>query len=198
MSLGPYFAGAHVLDGTLTAIDIWLMIHSDAKEWAQVPKNSQFFAIREMLDSADLDALKKLHEMEAINWEHLCFGAGWTIFGSIGLSWCKDATIERVSELWQQNCEILEPDEGTLRAASLICPAILPDTNLLSSLIEEAHADSFLLSLIIAAKIDEIDVDMPEAAFANAPKPLLPVLGKLLGSGSKSTEYQDLLVRWGI
>ena len=197
MSLGRYLSGAHVLNDTLTAVDIWLMIHADAKEWDEVPRNSHFFTIREMLDTADLDALRKLCEMDAINWEHLCFGAGWTIYGCVGLSWCQGAEIERVSELWQQNCEVFEPDEGMLRAASLICPAILPETLSLSKLIEAAHADSFLLSLIVAAKIRDIEVDIPESAFANTPSALLPVFTEMLSSNSRSSEYQELLKRWG-
>jgi len=196
MSLNPVFTGAHMLDDALTAVDVWQLLHSDAKEWDTTPRNSKFFKIREMLDQADYEALKKLREFPATSWEHLCFGAGWTVYGAVGLSWCEGADFAKVSDCWLHSGFELNTQESSLRAARLINPDVLPKAVKLSALVDELENNSFRISLALAARGGKIKVDLPPQSLEPAPVQLVPFLVLAIETASVEAEYEGVLGKW--
>lgn len=196
MPLGLEFKGARTIEGPMTVVDIWQLLHTDAKEWRQVPRNSNFFKIREMLDDADRDALQKLHAFEADHWEHLCFGAGWTIIGAVALSWCNDATLERVVDAWRNVDTKIKPDAPTLRAAGMLCPRLLPESKRLSEIIATVERDAFTIALIIAAHDGNVETDLDDTTLSQAPDTLIPMLSYALQKSENDTKYAALLSEW--
>jgi len=196
MPLNPVFNGAHMLDDALTAVDVWQLLHSDAQEWETTPRNSKFFKIREMLDQADHGALKKLRKFPATNWEHLCFGAGWTVYGAVGLSWCEGADFAKVSDCWLHSGFDLNTQDNSLRAARMINPDILPKATNLGGLVEELENNTFRISLALAAQEGAVKVDLPPQSLEPAPAQLVPFLIIAIESASLEAEFADVLENW--
>lgn len=196
MSLGPAFKGARLLDSQMTPIDIWQLVHSNAREWLQVPRNSNFFRIREMLDDADREALAKLSDLAPDIWEHLCYGAGWTILGAVGLSWCHEACFDRVAASWLHVAPAVGADEFTIRAASLLRPGLLPSCGTLRQVCEEMKFDAFKISLVLAAQHSSVEIDLERDELLAAPAILIPALKFTLERSKRGEDFRDIVNGW--
>lgn len=196
MPLNPVFQGAHLLEDTLTAVDVWQLLHSDAQEWEDTPRNSKFYKIREMLVQADRDALRKLRKFPATTWEYLCFGAGWTVYGAVGLSWCEGADFAKVADCWQHSGFDLNAREISLRAAQMINIDIVSSSQKLSEMIEELENNTFRISLTLAAREGKIEVDLSPQSLEPAPAELVPFLIMAIENSSRKAEFSELLEKW--
>jgi len=196
MPLGSQFKGAHFVEGPMTVVDIWQLLHSNAREWEHVPKNSNFFKIRDMLDEADRQVLQKLTDFDAARWEYLCYGAGWTIIGAAALSWCKDADLDHVSRLWKAIDPVIKPEPLTLRTAAMICPKLKPPSHQLSDIAVQLEGDGFKIAMMLAAQHGSVKIDVSYAELAAAQETLRPMLGHILREHDDSHTYADLLERW--
>ncbi|WP_237093424.1 hypothetical protein [Nereida sp. MMG025] len=180
----------------MSAVDVWQMLHSNAQEWETVPRNSHFFKIREMLDQADRDALKKLEDYDALLWEHLCYGAGWTIIGAVALSWCKGANLAQISKIWQSISPEIALDPATLRVIGMLRPQLLPASDRLSEIAASLEGDVFLIALSIIALQGKIHVDVQRSELENAPDLLRFALIYMAENAEGQCPHADLILSW--
>jgi len=196
MTLPTSFVGAHMLDGPITAVDVWQILHSNAKEWEEVPRNSKFFEIRDMLDQADRQALEKLASFEVTLWQHLCYGAGWTILGAIALSWCKDAQLEHVATGWAHVSAQVDTAEMTLHAVQKINPALVPPSNRLGDITAELNGDPFQIAITLAALKCDVLIDLDAQTILEAPPVLIPTLSMAIAEHERNAGFHDILNQW--
>lgn len=162
--------GAGILASGLTLPEIWQTLHSNAREWREVPRNSRFFDLRDILDESDRQIYLMLREVDAVRWEQVCSGAGWTAIGAIALSWTRDgANFIRVAERWQLSGDTVDTGPRCLRTARQLDPRVRFQARKLSELVQELNGNVAHISLALAASAGEIKNDLEQVIIDTAP-----------------------------
>lgn len=162
----------------LTLPEIWQTLHANAREWQSVPRNANFFDIREMLDDSDRQTLLMLQEIEAVQWEQVCNGSGWTAIGAIALSWCAGAQdLSRISDRWQLSGVPFSRDPLVRRTSGAIHPGCKPSVSLLSELVARLEGNVARISLCLAAWPDSFKNDLSPEVLETAPPQITGLLG---------------------
>jgi|GEM_PF-4441350 len=176
----------------LTLPEIWQQLHSNAAEWRDMPRNSRFYDLRDMIDQSDRQVLRQLSKTPERNWIDLCTGAGWTGLGAVALTWCADGSkITRVASAWEKTGIVIHPDDLTLRALNLSNSKTIPRMKSLLEILTLAKGNHTISALMIAASFDDLEVDVEEKYLANTPDPLKPLLYALTGNSMLWDEEPD-------
>ncbi len=182
MTGDPILGSALATKDGLSLPQIWQQLHSDAREWQDVPRNSRFYDLRGMIDDSDRKALLQLRDTPVVRWQHLCHGAGWTPLGAIALSWCKGVSgFQPVAEAWAHSGVAVMPCPQILRSVAMSNPAILPRLTRLSEIIDCTGGNGLQCALLMAAAADGLRVDLDDSRLRQAPPEVRPMLDHLLG-----------------
>ncbi|MEL6960542.1 MAG: hypothetical protein AAGL89_16485 [Pseudomonadota bacterium] len=188
--------GAHMLDGPVTVVDVWQMLHSNAQEWHQVPRDANHYKVKDLLDQADTTAFRKLREFPVDYWEQLCAGAGWTLTGVVGLSWCQNASLDLVAHYWKKAIPVTVPNASTMRAASFFRKRLLPEETSVLEVIQKLQDDFTKIAIVLVTRHSELVFDVPTDLLANAPKELQPLIMHLLANRQDDPELAAIFERW--
>jgi hypothetical protein len=166
------YKGAIILRGNLALPKLWQRLHDNAHQWGimlDMPDQKKNLVA---LDSIDLDLLGRLAECPAEAWKLICFGAGATVMGAVGLSWCKGAVLADVWHVWAMTGLALLSHPIARRPARLLNPALVGETTSLHAILADAPNDPFLACVQAARAWSAISIDIDETAFAHVPVPV--------------------------
>lgn len=161
--------GAIIMPGRVTLPKIWQRLHDNATQWAILfdakasPKNLA------ALDSVDLDLLGRLSECPADAWRAICSGAGNTLMGAVGLSWCRDVELMDVWNVWASSGLPLLSPPVCRRPARLLNPRLVGDTLSLNAMTTDSSDDSFLACVRAARAGSDILVDIEQTRVPHVP-----------------------------
>ena len=157
------------LADNITPVDVWQGLHLSATAWQLVPDDAGQNEQRALIDQSDLSVLSSLSEFPAERWTSLCDATGWTVYGSIALSWCAGGTLAQVWEGWLSSGYPLMPMPEYERPARLLNPALLPKSGKLSELIAASTPSTLGLCALIAASDAPLEIDLSAEQLKNAP-----------------------------
>jgi len=189
--------GAVYLKDGITLPEIWVIIHNNAAILEGKSNSSHASKDRLSVDKNDLGILKKLGECSFSFWHSLCIASGWTVYGAVALSWCKDARIEQVWDAWEASGFPLKPLPEYERPATFINPALLPNTNSLSQIIAFCPDKTLPICAMIAALKEPLDFDLPVGQLEMANPQLASFLkSRMVQNPDRTPEQNDLVNIW--
>ncbi len=187
--------GATDLGDGLTPIDIWQGLHANARNWSAVRYGASQHHDRTLIDGSDLSVFKALATFPAAKWSAMCEAVGWTIYGAVGLSWCKDTALSEVVAAWKETGLKINPTPEMRRPAQMINPAIFPETNSLREAVIAVESDVLSVAIILAARREPIALDIPNNALASAH----PMIANFLladYTNALSQDQEPLKIEW--
>ena len=182
------------LADNITPVDVWQGLHLSALGWQSVPDDHGQAQQRDAIDQSDISVLGSLADFPAERWISLCDATGWTVYGSVALSWCAGATLPQVWEGWLASGYPLIPLPEYERPARLLNPDLLPKTRQLSGLIAASTPSSLGLCALIATSDAPIAIDLSSEQLKNAPPQIAAFLkSRLLSAASAKAADRNLL-----
>ena len=143
-----------------------------------------------------------LSKLSAANWSSLCSAAGWTVYGAVALSWCKDAKLEDVWAGWLTSGFPLKPLPEHERPARFLNPALLPEVKTAEGInqwvLDQGYADAETYRLatcaVIAALNEPLEFHLPPEKYANAAPQVAAFLkSRLLRKADRSPEDDAII-----
>ncbi|MCF6445017.1 hypothetical protein [Nereida sp. MMG025] len=164
-----------------TLPEIWVKLHRLARGWSDLWQSDDLEYERSNLDRTSLSLLQDMKDIEAESWINLCAAAGWTAYGAIAVSWCKNGTLEQVWASWGASGFPIKRTEGFERPAHLINSSLLPKTNSLSKIMVMCQHRTLPLCITQSArKGAPLTFDIPVQTLSKMPAQaaafLLPLL----------------------
>ncbi|UXM95220.1 hypothetical protein N5853_00745 [Bartonella sp. HY329] len=145
------------LGGGFSAVDIWYEIHADAQFWLKNRQKSEDW--QEQI-AVSLRMAEKLQTFPAQNWISLNHAIGWTKEAATALTWCENAVLKDIFTIWNKLDFKVAPQPNYEFAALLINPIVLPE-NRLSKIIECGEHNISSVCLLLAARSDLPEIDLP-------------------------------------
>lgn len=182
----------------------WYDIHKNAISFEQLMRERDA-ATASLIDQGSQGQFEKLAEVDAGIWNSLCLGLGMTVYGAIALSWCKDAELQQVWEGWLTSGFPLKPLPEYERPARFINPALMPQTNKLTGMLEafnDKYPDSqTTYSLAICAAIaslkEPLDFDLSTDSLTKATPQIASFLkSRMLHKPDRTAEENALIEVW--
>ena len=170
------YTGAHMVAPKASLPKIWIRLHDNAVQWTIMRNNRALRKNLDAVDGIDLDLMSMLSNASAAQWIDLCKGAGATVPGAIGLSWCADAKVEDVWAMWFESGVSLRPDPVARRFARMLNPALVQDTVSVSEIAAQAQRDVFPACIAVLRMNGTLNWDLPADRIASIP----PVLAEFL------------------
>ena len=156
--------GAHCLPNGIRYVDLWIEIHRLAEKHAKsLPHDAKVF------DALTLELLNDLSSVDATKWRALCRGIGFTVYGAVAMSWCKNAQLSEVLEDWCLSGVTFSPGFYNERPARFVNPALLPHEASLKRIVELSESNQFLTCVMIAASKFPLQFDLPFHVLNKAP-----------------------------
>ena len=122
-------AGARLARGDVPLPKVWQRLHDNAAQWSIMHRSGMGAHNLKALDGIDRDILGRLSGVEASAWTSLCDGAGATLMGAVGLSWCEGAALADVWAMWTSTGVPLLPRGSHRRPARLLNPELVGSQN---------------------------------------------------------------------
>lgn len=113
--------------GRSTLAETWHRLHLNAVAWSEIWQSDDLIYDRLLLDEGFSSFIESLSTCPTSRWSALCEACGWTVYGAVALSWCKDANIAEVWAGWEASGFPVKPSPGFERPARFLNPALLPD-----------------------------------------------------------------------
>lgn len=161
--------GALMMPGGASLPKIWQRLHDNAKQWVILSDARALQKNLTALDSIDLDLLGRLSGCPADAWKLLCFGAGRTLMGAVGLSWCRDAKLSDVWDMWSSSGIPLLSPPIFRRPARLLNPELVGETVSLRAIVADTQSDVFLACVRAVRADANIQIDIEKAAIPQVP-----------------------------
>ena len=140
---------------------------------------------------------RDLQKIDVSKWLNIGIGAGWTVYGAVALSWCKDARIEHVREGWEVSGFPLKPLPEFERPARFINPELLPKTSSLAAIINFCPNETLPICAMIAALKEPLVFDLPTEHLKNANPQLASFLkSRMEQNGDRIPEQNGLIQTW--
>jgi len=137
---------------------------------------------------------RDLQKVNASNWLSIGKGAGITVYGTVALSWCKDAQIVQVWEGWMASKFPLLPLPKYERPARFINPALLPATDSLAEIIAFCPDVSLPICTLLAALKEPLVFDLPSDQLKNANPQIASFLkSRMEQLVERTPEHDDLI-----
>ncbi|UXN05924.1 hypothetical protein [Bartonella sp. HY761] len=140
-----------------SAIDIWYEIHANARFWSKNREKSEDW--REQI-AVSLRMAEKLQILPAQNWISFNHAIGWTKEATTALTWCENAVLKDIFTIWNKLDFKVAPQPNYEFAALLTNPIVLPE-NCLSKIIECGEHNIGSVCLLLAARPDLPEIDLP-------------------------------------
>lgn len=194
---GGAMQGAVDLGDGLTPIDIWQGLHANARSWADVPYGASQQQDRMLIDGTDLGVLKALASYPAEKWSALCEAVGWTVYGAVGISWCKGANLSQVWAGWEASGVKLKPMPDQERPARFINSALLPQSRKVSDLIEASSPSELAFCAMVASSSEPLDFGKSAGGYQAAPAQIAAFLkSRMLQKANRTPKEDALLQVW--
>lgn len=143
--------GAFTFENGMTLPYLWSALHLNAQMEQKLLNKPRFEREGERF-SRELEALLSLLKgVEAEQWMTLCHAAGLTVFGVVGLSWCKNATAEMLWAAWDNTPYDLLPEPASERPLQLINRGLMPETSMLTEIVSACNNNGRRACLAISA-----------------------------------------------
>lgn len=149
-----------------------------------------------------LSGMKKVPSAE---WARFCSALDWTVYGAVALSWCEGAELDQVWGVWLASGLLLKPIPELERPARFLNPALVPQVETLSAIVN-AYSGQFTddpdlyalaISASIAAQKNSLKFDMTQESLANAPPQVAAFLkSRILQKSTQTPEDNDLIEAW--
>ncbi|SOC20540.1 hypothetical protein SAMN05877809_11259 [Rhodobacter sp. JA431] len=130
-----YEAGCYTLPEGNNLPYIWVSLHANA-EMALLSETDRWASndVRRFDDQISF-LCRSLKTVSAARWIALCDAAGWTVFGAVALSWCKDGRLDQVWSGWLACGFPLDPNPACERPLTYLNPALIPQADSLSEIV---------------------------------------------------------------
>lgn len=160
------------LEGGFSAIDIWQELHLNSQFWEQNINNKT-----DQLEQigVSLRMARRLSHFPAQRWIGFNHSVGWTKEATTALSWCINGNLNDVFTIWNRLNFRVSTDRPEDFYALLLNPDLLPSNNL-STLIERGKHNVQSVCLLIAARKELPDIDIPFDLQKRLPKDVLKLL----------------------
>lgn len=182
-----YEEGALLVGDGITLPYLWTSLHLNSRMEQKLIERPRFEREAERFSGELSFLLEMLSDVEAERWLALCEAAGMTIFGVVGLSWCRGTSRALLWSAWDE-CEYdLTADRSAERPIQFLNSAIMPKAITLSEIAELCGGDGHRICLVIAAQTETavvVDADVGQIATTNVVE-LRDYLDKRSVSGSK-------------
>lgn len=152
------FAGVFRLSTDLSLTEVWTGLHSDAQMWQRAAFAADTLRQRAAIEDNTTALLTALTACPAVRWQAFLEAQGVTQLGAVALSWCSDANISQVADLFLRDVKGLS-DINT-RAARRVNPALIPVTRSLREMTEIAKSDVKALVLMCLSHPSPIIFDV--------------------------------------
>lgn len=202
---GPMIGMNSALEG-VTLLEIWQGIHHRALHWNLPPEGKTIEEHQFSISFDDRNTCIILEEnVLSKHWYSLCNSIGMTVYGAASLSWCKDAEPSQVWESWLASNFPLKPLPEFERPARFINPALMPQSNKLSGILEilnnRHHDSSRTYSLAICASIaaskEPLEFDISAEKLATATPQIASFLkSRMLQKPEQTAEEATLVKTW--
>lgn len=163
------YAGAIVLSRKSTLPKIWQWLHDNATQWEIMSRDGESSKNLLALDRIDRETLGLLGECPAEAWLKMCSGTGATQMGAVGLSWCRDARLADVWDMWTASQVPLKPTPVYRRPARMLNPALVGDETSLRRIVDRAKSDIFTACVHAARAGQNIVIDIPTSEIRTVP-----------------------------
>lgn len=192
------FSGAKYL-GKATLVEVWGKLHRNAVAWAHTFGDASLLGeVREVERSAQ-QLVQQFKDLPADEWHALCSAAGPTVYGAVALSWCRDAEIAQVWDIWRASGFPLKPLPEFERPARLINPEHIPKTNSLAEIAEIAGNNNLPICAMIAALEGPLDFDVAQDMLRNAPPQVASFLkSRMLQKSDRTKAENQLIDTWTV
>ena len=186
--------GTHKFPSGKPVIDLWQNIHGNAASYERLRQENALKADMEFINLSDNGNYENLLNCEHTIWAKLCDGIGWTVYGAVALSWCKDAELSQVWDGWEASGFPLKPFPEFERPARFINPALLPTTNSLLELARLAENKPLPICAMIVAKGDKLNVDLSVSMAAKASPQIAAFLKAHMERQANHTQEQTQMI----
>lgn len=149
-----YEDGAVLLTNGMTLSYVWSSLHINARMELKLENDPRFQYEVNRFSQELKRLLDSLSEVEAERWLALCHAAGMTVFGVVGLSWCKNATSEMVWAAWNETQYDLTPEPVFKRPIKLINSKLMPKTSVLTEIVAACGNNGRCATLAVAGLAD--------------------------------------------
>ena len=200
------YAGTRSTDNGSSLIGLWNKIHENAVFWMNIPIGSERENDLSLLDDAIASIVtSSITKVEYNHWHGLCSAAGWTSYGAIALSWCKDPAIADVWSGWLSSGFPLKPLPEFERPARFINPALLPQADSLSGIATwvkaQGYKDAATYDLALCAVIAALKTPLIFDIEAEKLRKLSPQISaflksRMLQKSGRNAEEEALLEVW--
>ncbi|ARC87155.1 hypothetical protein [Rhodovulum sp. MB263] len=150
----------------------------------------------QVCDQLTLEFLHDLREVEAEDWRQMCWGLGPTVYGAVGLSWCRGVDLAMVWQDWEASGFPILPDARHMRPARLLNPELMPVTESLQSIAQISRGNLVAFCAIVAFSEGRIFIDVPESDLARLPthaQSLVEVCSRPRSSSANSSGFGSVV-----
>lgn len=191
------YRGARMVGEKASLPKLWTRLHDNAVQWTIMCKQRAKKRNLDALNNIDLELMQMLSNCTDGRWIQLCKGAGETVPGAIGLSWCDDARIEDVWSMWFESGVPLGTDPVSRRFARLLNPALIEDVSNVSGLLRIAEKDVFLACVCLLRAEQPLIWDVSGESMQKAPDALAEfMLREFRHVESKPPSMQAFVDHW--
>ena len=189
-----YLQGSLVPEDDLTLPYIWVSLHLNAQMEQETLSNPRLSQETARMANEISYLLEALQEVPMQKWWNLCSASGMTVYGTVALSWCKDARIEQVWDGWEASGFPLKPLPEFERPARFINPDLLPKTSSLAQIIAVSPDKTLPICAMIAALKEPLVFDLPADYLKNANPQIASFLKSRMEQKTDRTPEQDDLI----
>lgn len=178
-----------------TILRIWDRLHSFFYELETSHKGP---LPEERRISSNINTLTdSMRAVPASDWTQFCLSLGWTVYGAVALSWCKDAELAKVWEGWEASGFPLKPLPEYERPARFVNPALMPKTRSLKGIVDEMGNSSLAICAAIASSPEPLEFDLDSSMIKSAKPQLAAFLkSRMLEKQNRTGEEEALLKVW--
>ncbi|WP_213549456.1 hypothetical protein [Vannielia litorea] len=157
---GLYEDGSLRVGRDLTLPYIWTSLHINAEMEQETRSDPRYQRETARFEREIQGLLSALAEVDTRRWYTLCEAAGWTVYGAVGLSWCKGADARAFWHAWELSGYQPEPEEASARPCTFINSDFLSNATRLSQLLEEQDGFDLAICVNLASRNSPIVNDL--------------------------------------
>lgn len=171
-----------------TPLLVWFELISGARFWpanyAGMANTARHGQMLEMLDRYRQVAAR-LQKFPAMRWQQMATGAGWNAVGCTALSWCQEASLALVLDIWRRLGHVPAGKPAADFASLLLNPSLLPDNSLSSIVV--AGKDGAGVALLLAARVEAPVIDLSADEVSRLPGAVQEMIGMRSPSTTSAT-----------
>ena len=186
-------------------VDLWREIHTLSYVWSEANSEFNLFKRPTRTELRVENYLLGLSVCPHTAWSSLCSAAGWTVYGAVALSWCKDARLEDVWAGWLASGFPLKPLPEFERPARFLNPDLVPQVKCLTEIATLYNGKypgnpemyHLAVSATIAAQKAPLEFDFQPEQLKGIPPQIAAFLkSRLLQKTDKSGSDKMLIESW--